>query len=57
MRAILKTGGRTLEQIAGDSIRDPQQMNLSVEDAQIVKNYLDAWDGVHVFLNDDLKTR
>ena len=53
MRAILKTGGRTLEQIAGGSIRDPQQMNLSVEDAQIVKNYLDAWDGVHVFLNDD----
>ena len=32
MRAILKAGGRTLEQIAGGSIRDPQQMNLSVED-------------------------
>lgn len=53
MRAILKTGGKTLEQIAGDSIRDPQQIYLSVEDAQIVKNYLDAWDGVYVFLNDD----
>lgn len=53
MRVILKTGGKSIEKIVEDSIRDPQQMNLSKEEAEIVKAYLDRFNDCRVDLNRD----
>ena len=53
MRAILRTGNKTIEQIVRYSIEDPQQMEIGEDEAKIVKSYLDAFDGCRVFLSDD----
>lgn len=53
MRVILKTGGKSIEKIVEDSIGDPQQMNLSKEEAEIVKAYLDRFNDCRVDLNGD----
>lgn len=53
MRVILKTGGKTIDEIIEDSKRDPQQMDLNKVQAEIVKAYLDAFDGVHAAVTDD----
>ncbi len=53
MNVILRTGGKTVESIIKLSQEDPQQMNLTEEDAKIVKAYLDEFDGAEVVLTDE----
>lgn len=53
MKAILRTGNRTAEYLMERSKQDPQQMDLSLEEAKTVKAYLDAFDGCEVVLSDD----
>lgn len=53
MRVILITGGKSIETIMQQSREDPQQMDLSREDAERVKAYLDAFDGAEMNLTED----
>lgn len=42
--AILHTGGKSLEEIKGSE----KEWNYSDEEAQIIKEYMDAWDGIEI---------
>lgn len=53
MRAILRTGGRSIEYYLGKSKEDPEQMELDEDDAKIVKDYMDAFDGIEVMLSEN----